>query len=78
MAKLVGPSGPALLGMQLAAAVLLKLRQKGLLTTEEAEEIIDTALLDLERHQAAVPATKKDVDLAHELLDSLLAELRRT
>jgi hypothetical protein len=71
-------SGPAIVGMALALALLEHLRAKGVLTEIEANEVLETALSGLEN---TLPANDPGVQQARLLVEAMgraASERRRT
>jgi hypothetical protein len=69
--------GTAFAGLMLATNLMACLHDRGALTTQEARQVIDFALVDLERYrQPAAPLTKVLIDQARTHLEALLVQYR--
>jgi hypothetical protein len=62
--------GMAFVGMTLAQAILAGLRAKGILSDEEADEVLDTALSSLESSPSADPVVKQARALLEEIMNA--------
>jgi hypothetical protein len=61
-------SGPAIVGMALAQALLARLRAKNVLTDDEADEVLDTALSGVENY---LPPDDPGVQKARQIIDMI-------
>lgn len=71
-----GALGVAVAGHAVAGAILRALINKGLLTRDEARDLLDEVLLDLE-HTQAVVARPRSVEIARKLLRDMIGNVRR-
>ena len=68
----------ALIGHVLSFSLLTTLMGKGIITREDASELLDAALLMLEQQQSAFPQHADAFESAREFLGSALADLPAT
>ena len=72
MDRLSETLGLSLAGFMLSMTTLLALRQKGVLSIQETNEVIEQSLLGLETHQmSADPAARPSVEFARLRLEEL-------